>query len=120
MYKTYKDRAEFLFVYIREAHPSDEWQLKSNERDGVVFAQPTALSARRLVAHRCSTSLKLSMPCLVDSMDNAVDQAYAAWPERFFVVGWDGKIAYAGGQGPFEFKTEEVRQWLEKNVKTSD
>ena len=53
-------------------------------------------------------------------MDNAVDKAYAAWPERLFVVGVDGKIAYAGGQGPFEFKTEELRQWLDKNLKTSD
>ena len=60
------------------------------------------------------------MPCVVDSMDNAFDKAYAAWPERLFVVGVDGKIAYAGGQGPFEFKTEELRQWLDKNLKTSD
>jgi hypothetical protein len=30
MYDQYKDRADFLAVYIREAHPLDEWEMKSN------------------------------------------------------------------------------------------
>ena len=116
MYEKYKDRVAFLFVYIREAHPDDEWQVGDNCRDSVVFAQPTTLANRKEVAKRCSTALKLTMPCLVDEMDNRVDEAYAAWPERLFVVDADGRIAYAGGQGPFGFEPKHIRKWLRKNV----
>jgi hypothetical protein len=57
------------------------------------------------------------MPCVVDTIDNKVDAAYAAWPERLFVVSPGGKIAYAGGQGPFGFKPEELEAWLCKNTR---
>ena len=30
----------FFVVYIREAHPSDAWQVPSNFKDDVVYASP--------------------------------------------------------------------------------
>ncbi len=27
-----KDNADFLFIYVREAHPTDGWAMKSNEK----------------------------------------------------------------------------------------
>ncbi len=116
MYLEYGDRAAFLFVYIREAHADDEWQLGSNRRDSVVFAQPTTLGRRQEVATSCSKALKLTMPCLVDEIDNPVDEAYAGWPERLFIVDVDGRIAYAGAQGPWGFKPKQVGRWLRKNI----
>ena len=116
MYQRYRDRAKFLFVYVREAHPSDGWQMPVNVEQNVVFAQPTSFEQRRDIAGQCCERLKLTMPCVVDTIDNKVDDAYAAWPERLFVVSSDGKIAYAGEQGPFGFKPEEVDRWLEKNL----
>lgn len=56
------------------------------------------------------------MPVLVDSIENRVDELYAAWPERLFVVGKDGRIAYAGKQGPWGFKPDEVAAWLSTHV----
>ena len=106
----------FLFVYIREAHPEDAWQMESNKREGIVFKQPKSPQERRGVAKRCTKALKLSMPCVVDDMNNTVDNLYAAWPERLFVIDRDGKIEYSGGVGPFGFHPDEVRKWLEKNV----
>jgi hypothetical protein len=116
MYNAYKDRAQFLFVYIREAHPTDEWQMEENQKEGVVFAQPKSTDERKGVAEKCSASLKLSMPVVVDAIDNRVDNLYAGWPERLFVVDKSGKIALAGRQGPWGFKPEEVRAWLEENA----
>lgn len=116
MYQTYKDRAAFLFVYIREAHPEDEWQMDANVEDKVVFAQPTTHVQRAAVAKQCSAALKLSMPVVVDTIDNRVDNLYAAWPERMFVVDKAGKIALAGKQGPWGFDPDEVREWLDKNA----
>lgn len=120
LYETHKDRAEFLFVYIREAHPSDEWQMDVNLRDKVVFEQPITFDARQKVAQSCSTALKLTMPCVVDDMNNTVDDAYAAWPERLFVVDTEGRIAFAGAQGPFGFKPDELGAWLDKHLAASD
>ena len=117
MYDEYTDRVAFLFIYIREAHPDDEWQLGDNRRDSIVYAQPTTLKRRKEIATSCSLALKLTMPCLVDAMDNRVDIAYAAWPERLFVVDVDGRIALASGQGPFGFEPKHVRRWLRKNVR---
>lgn len=116
MYKAYKDRVEFLLVYIREAHPSDGWQVSDNEKDGVVLKEPKSHEERQSVAQKGCTQLKLSMPTVIDDMDNSVDEKYAAWPERMFIVGPDGKVAYAGKQGPFGFKPPEVLAWLKDNV----
>jgi hypothetical protein len=116
MFQTYKDRAAFLFVYISEAHPADGWQMPINEKQGIVFDQPTSHSQRRGIAEKCCAKLKLTIPCVVDTMDNKVDRLYAGWPERLYVIDRDGRIAYAGGEGPFGYKPEEVEKWLRKNL----
>lgn len=43
------------------------------------------------------------MPALVDRVDDEVGRTWAGWPDRLFVVGKDGKVAYAGARGPFGF-----------------
>jgi hypothetical protein len=65
----------------------------------------------------CVSALKLSVPTVIDRADNKVNAAYAGWPDRMYVVGADGKIAYVGGPGPRGFKPGEVEQWLKKNLK---
>jgi len=116
LHEQYGDRVESLLVYIREAHPSDEWQLEDNESDDVILAQPVTFGERQGAASQCTQALALTMPCVVDDMDNTTDNAYAAWPERLFVVDSKGRIAYAGQQGPWGFKPEEVAAWLRRNA----
>ena len=53
---------------------------------------------------------------LVDLMDNKAGTAYAAMPERLYVV-LDGKIVYEGLQGPFDYRLDEVEQYLETRSK---
>lgn len=47
------------------------------------------------------------MPALIDKIDDKVGQAYGGWPDRLYLVGKDGKIAYAGRRGPAGFAPEE-------------
>ena len=47
MAERYADRAVFRTVYIKEAHPEDEWQMKSNEEQGVCYRQPRTLGSER-------------------------------------------------------------------------
>jgi hypothetical protein len=106
----------FLFVYIREAHPTDEWQLDDNVKEGVLFAQATTHGERKTVATACRKALELTMPVIVDEIDDRVDNAWAGWPERIFVVDPAGRVAYAAKQGPWGFKPDELRAWLEANI----
>ncbi len=112
MYQTYKDRAQFYLVYIREAHPTDGWAAEGN----VEIADPKTLARRQEVASLCATDLNLTLPVLVDDMNDSANLAFAAWPERLFVIGKDGNIAYAGGMGPMLFNSQECSAFLEEHL----
>lgn len=116
MYATYQDRVDFLTVYVKEAHPSDEWQMTSNEEQGVCYLQPTDTAGRVAIARDFTERFHYPVPLLVDPIENPANELYAGWPERLYVVGADGRIVYKGGMGPFEFHPEEVEAWLEANV----
>jgi hypothetical protein len=114
IYNDYKDRADFLTVYVREAHPTDEWQMKSNVKEDVCYAQPKTLEQRVAIAKDFVERQKYPLPFGIDDMNNAADLAYSAWPERLYVIDEHGQIAYAGGMGPFNYDPQEVRAWLTK------
>jgi iodothyronine deiodinase-like protein len=99
-------------VYVREAHPTDEWQMKSNVKDDVCYAQPKTLEQRVAIANDFTKRFKFSLPFGIDDMSNAADSAYAAWPERIYIIDESGHIAYRGGIGPFNYKPAEAREWL--------
>ena len=110
MYQTYGDRAEFLFVYIREAHPADSnWA--DHELD---IDDPLTQIERNTVAQTCCTKLSLTLPTVVDDMQDTVNQLYRGWPERIYVIGRKGNITYKAGLGPFGFKPSEAERALKK------
>ena len=41
-------------------------------------------------------------------MENSVEEAYAGWPTRLYLVGTDGKVVYAGGMGPYGFSPKAL------------
>lgn len=112
IFDDYKDHADFLTVYVREAHPTDEWQMKSNVKDDVCYAQPKTLEQRMAIANDFTKRFKYPLPFGVDDMSNAAEFAYAAWPERLYIIDETGHIAYRGGMGPFNYKPAEARDWL--------
>jgi hypothetical protein len=106
------DRVEFLAVYVREAHPVDGWRMNSNEEAGISFKQPLTEDERTGVAQRCCSSLKISMPMVVDEMDDRVGRAYSGMPDRLYLIDRKGRVAYKGGRGPFGFTPGELEQSL--------
>jgi hypothetical protein len=103
-------------VYIKEAHPEDEWQMTVNEEQGVCYTQPQTLADRVTIANDFIERFQYAMPLVVDPMENPAEDAFAAWPERLYVVGVDGRIAYRGRKGPFGFDPDELEKWLEANL----
>lgn len=88
--------------------------MAQNKRQGVVIPDPKTEAEREAVAGRCVRELGLTIPAVFDKMDNKVNEAYAAWPDRIYIVGVDGKIAYQGEPGPRGFKPADAKAALLK------
>ena len=86
--------------------------MKSNVKDDVCYAQPKTLQQRVAIAQDFTKKYKFPLPFGIDDMSNAADAAYAAWPERLYIIDETGHVAYRGGMGPFHYKPAEVRDWL--------
>ena len=106
-------------MYIGEAHPSDAWQLPSNLRDQVVFASPTDMASRTELADICVVRLGLKLPAVVDRFDDATEKAYTGWPDRLYLIGADGRVAYKSNPGPFGFKPDQLEAALRETLKSS-
>jgi hypothetical protein len=112
LYREYKDQAQFILVYVREAHPSDGRQSGANRRDKVVYKTPKTLAERAKIASDCVKNLKLSMPCLLDDIDNTVQKQYQGWPARACIVDSSGKIVYASKPDPRGVNPQEIKKAL--------
>jgi Iodothyronine deiodinase len=114
LHRSYRDRAVTVFVYIAEAHATDGWQMQSNLDEDVLVANHVTIDDRFAAARAGVERLALTMPVLVDGMDDAVSNAFAAWPERIYLVDGTGHVAYTGGPGPFEFDPDAAAAALEE------
>jgi hypothetical protein len=113
LYHQYHERVQFLSIYIREAHPVDGWHLGkglfgtamrlARLKASTEIYDPKTMEERRNVAGECEDSLKYGIRTYVDEMDDVVNQAYAAWPTRLYLIGLHGQVVYHGGLGPFDF-----------------
>jgi hypothetical protein len=88
--------------------------MKSNVKDDVCYAQPKTLEQRVVIANDFIKRFHYPLPFGIDDMSNAASDAYAAWPERIYIVDEDGRITYRGGMGPFDYHPGEARAWLAK------
>ncbi len=112
IYDRFSDRAEFFIVYVQEAHPTDGWQVDSNLEDEVLIRQHQSYEERVGAASACSIDLDISLPVLVEEMDNQVDEGYGAAPERLYLIDEQGRVAYHGGAGPHFFDLDEWEEAL--------
>ena len=106
LYARYSDRVRFLVVYIREAHPTDGWDVGSDAG----LRDPRTLAERRQVAGRCEAAMAHGIRTYVDEMDDRAMEAYAAWPERLYLIGEDGRVEYRGEPGPEGFDPSELER----------
>lgn len=115
MYNEFRQDAEFLTVYIREAHPTDHGPVPINVKENVCYPQPHNLADRIAIANDFSKRFQYPIPLAIDSMANTAEQIYAAFPERLYIIDPSGKIVYKGGPGPMQYHPEEARGWLEQH-----
>lgn len=103
------DFADFLLVYIEEAHPCDGW-LSTD----AAYQIPTHQCLQdRLRAAQLMLQGAPGCRVVADTMTNASNAAYGAYFERLYVI-LDGKVVYQGGRGPEGYKIGELRNWLDQ------
>ena len=71
------------------------------------------------MAQACAARLELTIPVLLDGLDDEVARRYGGWPDRLYLVGRDGRIAFQGGEGPFGFNPDELAAAIELELATS-
>ena len=87
--------------------------MEANDHDVVLFAQPQSFEERTSVAQSCALRLDLSIPTLIDDMENSTDQKYYALPDRLYLVGRNGRVAYRGAPGPWGFVAAELEKAIQ-------
>lgn len=117
--QNFSEVADFVTIYIAEAHPAERGHFRVGGEGGNYDIDTHANIADRLNA---ATTLReeagealQGCKILVDPMDDRANIAFAALPERLYVV-QDGQIVYQGGLGPFDYKISEVEDFLAKNI----
>lgn len=96
-------------VYIAEAHAFDGASPRGGRDGNPIVEEPISIDERLAVATVCRERLDLSpMTVLIDDMKNTADGAYAGFPDRLYLVGRNGRVAYAGDPGPIGFRPDEL------------
>jgi hypothetical protein len=112
----YADRVAFYVVYIREAHPEDGWVLTMNREQDVAITDPTTASERETAATSCAVQVQIRIPVVIDGLDDAVAREYGGWPDRLYLIGSGGTVAFQGEEGPVGFRPDELGVAIEREL----
>ena len=116
LWERYREKVDFLVVYIREAHPEEGWVVTMNRDEDIRIDDPTTTEERNEVAATCAIQLKIRMPVVVDEIDDAIARAYGALPDRLYLVGAGGRVSFQGGPGPFGFDPTALEAAIEAEL----
>ena len=114
VYQAHKKDCHFLFIYVKEAHASDGWVSGGNVAQGIEIKQHKTYEERSGAAKTCQGKLEITMPILIDSLDNATAMQYGGIPNRAYLIGKDGKVVYKGDRGPMGTRPDQVKAAIEK------
>ncbi len=88
--------------------------MDSNKEQGYVYKQPVSFEERQKLARILPERLKYRIPVAIDPMAAPAGKAFAAWPERIYVLDVGGRVVYKAEPGPFGFKPEDAQKSLER------
>jgi hypothetical protein len=66
------------------------------------------------VAEEFAKQFHVTLPILVDTIDDKAEAAFAAWPDRLYVLDAAGAVAYKGRPGPAGFRVAELPPVLQR------
>ncbi len=106
--------ADFVIIYIDEAHATDGWAFNANKYK----IRHHADLEDRITAARMLTDEQLPCPVVDDTMKNEARKWYGAMPERLFII-LDGTVVYRGNMCPWGYSIDELNSRLEAITKVN-
>ena len=122
MYADYGDRVHFIFIYTIEAHPMGspspysgrEWPAAaSTDEEGNPRTQPTSYEQRVTLATEMIEELGITIPVLIDEIDNPVWCTYGPAPDIAYLIGTDGVIVEKQGWYEPRLMEEAIQEYLD-------
>jgi hypothetical protein len=120
LYDLHKGEVACFIVYIKEAHPEDGWVVTHNRDEDIAVMDPRSAGDRSRVAEACVMRSAIRIPMLIDDLDNTVASAYGGWPDRLYLIGRDGRVAFQGEAGPFGFIPERLAEAIGAETNLTD
>jgi iodothyronine deiodinase-like protein len=120
LYDRFGRDVAFFIVYIKEAHPEDGWVVTHNREEDIGVLDPQSAAERADVATTCLVKSSIRIPMLVDGPDNRVASAYGGWPDRLYLIGRDGRVAFQGDAGPFGFIPDRLEEAIQQELKIGE
>lgn len=77
---------------------------------------PKSIEEKEEDASTCALNLGIKFPTLIDNMDNKVEQEYTAWPDRLYLIGKNGHVAWKGRPGEVGFRPWELAVAIEEEL----
>ena len=77
LFDTYGDKADFAFIYMKDAHPSGESVQVGHEQ--VRLDQPRTMDHRRKLTRHLLNRTRLTMPVYIDDMQGTGRKAYRSF-----------------------------------------
>ena len=93
-------RVRVVMLYVIEPHPKGdpspytgrEWVTAENKQDEILVPQPSTLEERQALAQECKERVGVSVPVLVDGMENRSWRALGSGPNMAVFVAADGTV----------------------------
>jgi len=120
MQRRFHERAQFVLIYIAEAHSYDEWPVGDHFLLGRRILQPKSAEERLQLATSFArdyglSSLLLAVDDPACDSDGGFDSVYAAWPTRFYVLkgGVMSWIAWPDASHKYDAALEELEEFIQ-------
>lgn len=113
LYQKYGDRVSVVMIYSKEANPIEQSATEfGRDARGTPITQPTTYEQRVALAAKAIAEAKISMPVLVDEIDNPLWCSYGRLPNNVFLIGKDGRIVLRQDWNDAAKLERDLRQYL--------
>ena len=114
LYKTYKDQADFAFVYMKDAHPSGKTVQVGQEK--VKLDQPQTMDHRLQLTQHLLNRTQFEMPVYVDDMSGSARKGYGSFHLAAYIIDADGKLAFVR---KYKYDTYDIESGLKALLETA-
>ena len=107
LYDTYGDKADFAFVYMKDAHPSGDSVKVGQEQ--VRLDQPRTMDHRLKLTQHLLNRTQFTMPVYVDDMLGSARKGYYSFHLAAYIIDANGKLAFLRN---YKYDTQEIESSL--------